>query len=54
MKDMERLNELQGKANKAKNALIDLEWELREAGFERKANSLSTIIGKLEAWQNKK
>lgn len=54
MKDMEKLHELQMKANSAKDKLISLEYELREAGFERKANSLSTIIGKLEAWQHKK
>lgn len=51
-KDIERLQDLQAKANKAKDLLICLEDELRAEGFDRKANSLSTIITKLEIWQN--
>ena len=51
-KDIERLQDLQAKANKAKDLLISLEDELRTEGFDRKANSLSTIITKLEIWQN--
>ena len=46
------LREAQAEAETAKQRLIDIEWRLREAGFIRKANSLSVIIEKLEAWQN--
>ena len=40
------------KANEAKDILMRIEDDLREAGFARKADSLSTIIGRLEVWQN--
>ena len=43
---------LKGDANVAKRRLIDIEYKLREIGANREANSLSTIIEKLEKWQN--
>lgn len=39
--------------NSAKDKLIEAEYRLREIGAIREANSLSTIIEKLEIWQNK-
>lgn len=44
---------LKEEANVAKNRLMLIENELREIGAVRDANSLSTIIEKLEIWQNK-
>ena len=51
-KDYETLDRLTDAANVAKERLIEIELKLEEAGFIRKANSLSTIIEKLEIWQN--
>lgn len=42
-----------GEANVAKDRLIMIENKLREIGANREANSLSTLIEKLETWQNK-
>ena len=44
---------LKGDANVAKDRLMMIEDKLREIGAVRDANSLSTIIEKLEIWQNK-
>lgn len=43
---------VQYKVNNIKSELIDIMYKLEEAGIIRKADSLSTIIGKLEDWQN--
>ena len=39
--------------NSVKDKLIGIMYELEECGAVRKANTLGTIIGKLEAWQHK-
>ena len=52
MKDAEIRN-LQMDANVAKERLMRIADELREIGAIRKANTLETIIEKLEIWQNK-
>ena len=44
---------LKGEANVAKDRLMMIENKLREIGANREANSLSTLIEKLEIWQNK-
>lgn len=44
--------ELQTEANSPKERLMRIADELREIGAIRKANSLETIIEKLEIWQN--
>lgn len=44
---------LKGEANVAKDRLMLIENKLREIGANREANSLSTLIEKLEIWQNK-
>lgn len=50
IKDYEEKSRLQDEANAAKDRLISIEYKLRDAGFIREANSLSTIIWKLEEW----
>lgn len=52
-KDKNELRRLQADATTAKDRLIEIEGELRDAGFVRMANELSTIIWRLEYWQNK-
>ena len=37
----------------AEKVLMAIEDSLREVGANREANGLSTIIARLEAWQNK-
>lgn len=44
---------LKDEANVAKDRLMLIENKLREIGANREANSLSTLIEKLEIWQNK-
>lgn len=39
------------KINSVKWDLMELESRLEEAGLTRKAKSLGTLIGKLEAWE---
>ena len=53
MKDYKILRDKQNDANVAKERLMRIQNELEEAGFIRQANSLGTIIWKLEEWQNK-
>ena len=53
MKDMEFLRQKQSDASVAKERLIQIMSALEEEGFIRQAKSLSTIIWKLEVWQNK-
>ena len=52
MKNYDELYQIQNKAETAKMRLIELRYELEEKGFKRQANSLDTIIEKLEKWQN--
>lgn len=52
-RDLEYINNLKLEANSAKDKLMAIEDSLREVGANREANSLSTIIARLEAWQNK-
>ncbi len=47
------IERIKGDANEAKNRLMSLVYELRDIGAIREANSLDTIISKLETWQNK-
>ena len=47
------VNTLKSEANVAKDRLILIENKLREIGANREANSLSTLIEKLEIGQNK-
>ena len=49
----EQVENLKSDAESAKMRLVSIESQLREIGALREANSLSTIIGKLELWQNK-
>ena len=49
----ETIMALKSEANVAKNRLMLIENDLREIGAKREANSLSTLIEKLEIWQNK-
>lgn len=53
MEKWERVNHLKNETNSAKDRLISIEYELEEIGAIREAQTLSTIISKLEAWQNK-
>lgn len=52
-KDYEELRSLQNDASAAKERLMQIQNQLYDAGFIRQANSLGTIIWKLEEWQNK-
>ena len=52
MKNYDELYQIQNKAETAKMRLVDLLHELEDKGFKRQANSLGTIIEKLEKWQN--
>ena len=49
----EQVERLKGEANNAKDRLISIEYALEEIGAIREAQTLGTIIAKLEAWQNK-
>ena len=53
MKDMQKIEILKSDASVAKDRLIKIAPELEDIGAIRESNSLYTIIGKLEAWQNK-
>lgn len=52
-RDIVKIYDLKDDANVAKERLMEIADELREAGGIREANSLETIIWKLEVWQNK-
>ena len=52
-RDLECIASFKLEANSAKDKLIAIEDGLREMGAAKEANSLSTIIARLEAWQNK-
>lgn len=51
-KSKDELYRILDEANSPKDRLMCLRDELIENGFIRKANSLDTIIEKLERWQN--
>ena len=56
MTKSEKRNEIErikSEVNVAKSRLIDMLHELLDIGAVREANSLETIIIKLETWQNK-
>lgn len=50
----EAIEKAQGKANTAKERLMEIVSELEDCGAFRKAKSLETIIIRLETWQNTK
>ena len=52
-RDEEQIQRIKEDANGSKEKLMDLVYKLRDAGGNREANSLESIISKLEAWQNK-
>lgn len=47
------IESLKSSANEAKSRLIRIMYNLRDIGANRDANSLETIIYKLESWQNR-
>lgn len=49
----EQVDKFKNEANSAKDRLISIQYGLEEIGAIREAQTLGTIIGKLEAWQNK-
>ena len=53
MTKKEQIEEIKDGAETAKMRLVWIEDQLREIGAIREANSLATIITKLEMWQNK-
>lgn len=53
MKDREKIARLKEDANTAKEKLISIAQQLYQEGAIRESQSLETIIGKLEQWQNK-
>ena len=48
------MDKVQYDVNVAKSRLMEVMYKLEEAGAVRKANSLGTIIGRLEEWQHTK
>ena len=44
---------LKSSATEAKSRLIRIMYDLRDIGANREANSLETIICKLESWQTR-
>lgn len=48
------IEKAQGRANIAKERLMEIVGELESIGAFRKARSLETIIIRLETWQNTK
>lgn len=53
MKDYESIRRLKAEANSPKSRLIEIMSRLEEQGAIRESKSLGTIIGQLEAWQNR-
>ena len=53
MDKQETIRKAQSEAESAKSRLINIMYELEEAGAIRQAKSLGTIIAKLETWQSK-
>lgn len=52
-KDFEKIERLKSSANVAKDRLISIVSDLESIGAIRESKSLYTIVGNLEAWQNK-
>lgn len=52
-KDCDELYRLLDEANEAKDRLSRISDHLREAGFDRKADSCMTLVYKIEEWQNR-
>ena len=48
----EAIEQAHDEANTAKDRLISIQYDLEAAGAIRQAQTLGTIIGKLEAWQH--
>ena len=53
-KSNKAMDKIQYDVNVAKSRLIEVVYKLEEDGAIRKADSLRTIIGKLENWQHTK
>ena len=53
MKTQRKIRVLKADVNSLKSKLITIMSELESVGTIRAANSLSTIIARLEAWQNR-
>ena len=52
MKDMNVLREQMRRIDSIKEQLMDICYILEEEGFDQKAKSLDTLIGKLEWWEH--
>ena len=52
MLDKEKIRKLKDSTDVAKNRLMDVEAELLQIGAVKEAGRLSSIISKLEYWQN--
>ena len=52
MKDMNVLREQMRRIDCVKDTLMDIRSILEEEGFDQKAKSLDTLIGKLEWWEH--
>jgi hypothetical protein len=52
MKDMSVLREQMRRIDTIKEQLMDICCILEEEGFDQKAKSLDTLIGKLEWWEH--
>ena len=50
---LESIKRAHDEANTAKERLIGIMYDLESVGAIRQAQTLGTIIGKLEAWQHK-
>ncbi len=52
MKDMNVLHEQMRRIDCVKDTLMNIRGILEEEGFDQKAKSLDTLIGKLERWEH--
>lgn len=52
MKDMNVLREQISRIDTIKERLMHISYILEEEGFDQKAKSLNTLIGKLELWEH--
>lgn len=52
MKDMSVLREQMERIDSIKEQLMDIRCILEGEGFDQKAKSLDTLIGKLELWEH--
>lgn len=53
MRNRDEIERIKSEVNPAKERLMRAADELREIGAVREANTLETIIERLEIWQNK-